>query len=296
MAYSVNSDAFENDDRLHLINLADGSSVSIGIGAIDVPPNPLIDIEGLAFAPDNSLWGVDDETYSLFEVETAFGNVKQGTRVTISGLDALSKNDFGLTFTCDGSLYASSVITQTLYTIDEAGVAAPVGNPGNLGFNISAIASFGDSPVRLFGLGNGLIDTNSLDPDNRSLFEIDTGTGVATAIGVGIGGAVADYHQAGLSFDESGKLWAITDRSALGQFSQVLSIDINSGEATLESTVAVLGFESLAVSRPTGCTPPSGISPERADALIPTLDDFGKLLAILALMLTGFAGLRHRMS
>ena len=102
-----------------------------------------------------------------------------------------------------------------------------------------------------------------------------------------------------MSFDASGKLWAITDRSALGLTSEIISIDVNSGIATLESdTGNVRGFESLAAAPPAGCTTePPGEEPTRTgDVSVPTLDGPGRFIAILVLMLTGLVGIRHRIS
>jgi len=293
MGYSVNSDAGQGGDHLHLIDLANGSSVAVGVGVTDQLPTPLIDIEGLAFAPDSSLWGVDDESSSLFQIDTGLGTVKSGSRRTIFGLDAFSKNDFSLTFTCDGSLYATSVVSRALYLLDPQGNASRVGEIGSLKANISAIAAYGDDPVRLYGLGNGLLAEQG-QRDNRSLYEINLEDGTATPIG-NIGPAAADYHQAGLSFDENGQLFAITDRSALsndGEPSEILSINIDTGKATVIAKTSVVGFESLAIAPPGGCDSDRG---KHEDATpIPSLDIGGKLLAILTLMFAGLAILRQR--
>jgi hypothetical protein len=288
VGYSVNSDAGDGEDKLHLIDFSDGSATPIGFGVYEVAPPALIDIEGLAFDSDGNLWGIDDESVSLFQIELEFGNIKQGTRVGITGLDVTAKNDFGMTFTCEGDIYATSVTKQSLYILDKDGKATRIGDLGSLAANISALASYGHDPVRIVGLGNG---------DNRTLYEIDTIDGTASAIGV-LGNGVAPYDQAGLSFDENGDLYGITDRSALsldGDPSQILSIDSGTGEGSVLFNTSVIGFESLAIASPTGCaTSPDGhvIIPHEAD--IPTLDNLGKLFAILVLVLTGFTALRQR--
>ena len=288
VAYSVNSDG---GDILHQIDLESGTAIPLGVELTDNK-----DIEGLAIDNDLNLWGVDEDKFVMFQLNPATGGKVSGTELPISGINPFSANDFGLTFSCDGTLYATSVTLQTLYTIDNAGVATTVGNLGDLGVNISAIAAYGSEPTKIYGLGNGLTSADASVADNRTLYEIDPVSGTASPvspINAEIGNAAAPYHQAGLSFDESGKLWAITDRSALGLTSEILSIDINSGIATLESdTGSILGFESLAAAPTAGCTDP----PRSSEVPIPTLDGPGRFIAILVLMLTGLVGIRHRIS
>ena len=283
VAYSVNSDG---GDILYQIDLESGTTIPLGAKLTDNT-----DIEGLAIDNDSNLWGVDEDKFTMFRLNPATGGKVSGTELSISGINLFSANDFGLTFSCDGTLYATSVTLQTLYTINDAGVATTVGDPGGLGVNISAIAAYGNKPTKIYGLGNGLISADESLADNRTLYEIDPESGIATPIGTGIGDTdvVAPYHQAGLSFDASGKLWAITDRSALGQTSEVLSIDINSGLAKLESnTGEVLGFESLAAAPPAGCY----VGP----VSVPTLSGPSRIITFLVLMLTGLVGIRHRIS
>jgi hypothetical protein len=281
VAYSVNSDG---GDILYQIDLESGTVIPLGV---KLSGNS--DIEGLAIDNDSNLWGVDEDKFTMFRLNPATGGKVNGTELPILGINSFNANDFGLTFSCDGTLYASSVTLQTLYTIDDAGIATIVGELHDLGVNISAIAAYGREPTRIFGLGNGLVSPDDSVEDNRTLYEIDPELGTATPIGTGIGGAVAAYHQAGLSFDASGKLWAITDRSALGLTSEIISIDVNSGIATVESDTGnvLMGFESLAAAPPTGCT---------KHVSIPALDGPGRFIAILVLMLTGLVGIRHRIS
>jgi hypothetical protein len=248
------------------------------------------DVEGLAFDKNGVLWAVDDESSKLFSIDTGTGLVNFFDEVSISGLSALEQNDFGLAFTCEDELFVSTISNQSLYKLAMDGSATLV---GGMGVNISAIAAYG-KPARLYGLGNGLLgDGGPLD--NRSLYEIDTGTGTVTLIGE-IGAAADDYFEAGLSFDEEGTLWAITDRrtfdNPLG--SQVLSLDLDTGLGTLRSTTTVTGFESLAVAPPAGCAPsvePPVNGPEYER--IPTLGDAGKWLAILLISVFGFNALRR---
>lgn len=293
LGYSVNSDQ-PLGDTLYVIDLADGSAnpVGVGVSALGVLRT---DIEGLGIAPDLALWGIDEDQLRLFQINTTNGTVITESDRAVTGLDAQIFNDFGMTFACDGSLFVSSVTSQSLFTLDPStGVATRVGAPGSLGVNISAIASRGSNPVRIFGLGNGLLGDEG-PQDNRSLYEIDPETGAANLVG-NIGAAPADYSQAGLSFDAAGNLWAITDRSQSGAFSEILSINTDTGEATVVATTGIMGFESLAIAPPGQCDPLAPGQPPEFPPRIPTLSAAGQWLGILALLLTGLIGLHRRLS
>jgi hypothetical protein len=246
--YSINSDSPSgNADSLYRIDLATGEHTRIG--AVQAFGILRIDVEGLAFAPDGTLYGVDDERRTLFPIDTTSGSVYTSSEVTIGDLPLGGANDVGLTFACDESLYVSSVIEQTLYKLGLDGSLDVVGAEGNLGVNISALAAFGN-PVQLYGLGNG-VDKN-LNTDAPNLYLIDVNTGVANLVGaLNLGN---DYSEAGLAFDDVGQLWAITDRRALGNApSQVMKIDKATGAASDVKTTLEIGFESLAITVPRGC-------------------------------------------
>lgn len=294
VGYSVNADA-PDGDTLYAVDLANGATTARGL--VQSASGAFLDVEGLAFDANGTLWGVDEQSLSLFPVSTANGTVNPAEVQSITGLNATSGNDFGMTFACDGSLYLSTVADGTLYRLGLDGAATPI---GTLSENISALAAYGN-PVRLVGLSNGL-QSDGGPADSRSLYDIDPASGALTLIGA-VGPAVSDYAQAGLSFDADGNLWALTDRRIQGQDlgSEVLSIDLSNGLASVAATTGETGFESLAVAPPGGCTvtppppqfPPTARPKSRVDG-IPTLDAYGKLAAILALMLTGFLVLRQR--
>jgi hypothetical protein len=298
MAYSVNSDSgnASTEDSLYLIDLATGSDQRRGELFTGVEVRR--DTEGLAFAPDGILWGIDDQSLTLFPIGTVLGSISFQEEVSLTGIPSGGGNDFGMTFSCDSTLYITSVTTGTLYQLELDGNSTAI---GTLGTNISAIAAIGN-PTRLYGLGNGLFENGSADsPD---LYSIDVSTGVATLIGP-LGNAAGEYNQAGLAFDNDGTLWAITDRriinNTISDFpSQILRIDVNTGIATLVSNTSEVGFESLAIGPPTACgTTPDG-DPSAVDdaefSRIPTLSQSGRLLAIFVLMLAGMLILRRRSS
>jgi len=289
VGYSVNSDE-PAGDSLYEIDLASG--VATRVGDVLSPLGSRSDIEGLAFDPFGRLWAVDDESGMLFPVNTDTALVMGEEEVGIDGIDASQGNDYGMSFTCEGDLFVTSVENQSLYSLELNGDATLIGSLGSLGARISAIAAYGN-PARLYGLGNGLVNEGG-PLDNRSLYEIDMNTGVAERIGP-VGDAVGDYFEAGLSFDAYGSLWAITERhnGAVNLPSQVLRLDLESGTGTVVSTThEAAGFESLAIAPLAGCDVAAADEPHR----IPAFDKYGMLLAFLVLLGTGMLALRRSRS
>jgi len=291
IGFSVNSDSGEpsTDDSLYRIDLTTGEDLFRGELISGVYDHS--DTEGLAFAPGGDLWGIDDGSRTLFKINTLSGAINFNDVISLSAFfPAGGGNDFGMTFSCDSSLYVTSVITRTLYRLDLQGGSETI---GALGVNISAIAAIGN-PTRLYGLGNGQLQNG--DSDSPNLYRIDVNTGSATLIGP-LGTSIDGYNEGGLAFDNDGALWAITDRSMINnQPSQILNIDVNTGAATFVSTTSEVGFESLAISPPTDCSAGPGGSDDDNTQKIPTLNPIGRLLAIFVLMLAGMLFLRRRIS
>jgi len=294
MAYSINSDG-NPGDSLYLIDLATGADQLRGKLFTGIEDRT--DTEGLAFspAPNSQLWGIDDASGTLFPINPSNGSINFQDEIQLPPeFQAGGGNDYGMTFACDNSLYFTSVASQTLYRRSPAGSVAAVGAKGSLGVNISAISAIGN-PTRLYGLGNGQLSTGATDAPN--LYRIDTTTGVATLVGpLGAPGEFV-YTQAGMGFDADGGLWAITDRSQINnQKSQILRIDVGTGDATLvATTLNEFGYESLAIAPPTQCSDPAA-SPSNDMPPIPTLNPAGSVAAIVILLLTGMSFLRRRYS
>jgi len=291
MAYSVNSDSPNStDDSLYLIDLATGTNTQRGklFNGIEVD-GYRTDTEGLAFDKNGTLWGLDDISRTLFPINTLSGSLSFETEVSLRNplhFPEGGSNDFGMTFSCDDTLYVTSLSgdTNTLYSLGLDGSSETI---GTLGVNISALAAIGN-PTRLYGLGNGQLENG--DPDAPNLYRISLDTGAAEIVGP-LGNF--SYNEAGLAFDSDGNLWAITDRRKIdSQPSQILSIDVASGAATLVSTTSEVGFESLAIAPPTACV----AAPLEDDGYrpIPTLGSNGILLTIFILMFAGMIVLRKR--
>ncbi|MGD8356916.1 MAG: hypothetical protein PVJ33_05850 [Lysobacterales bacterium] len=248
-AYSINSDSGTgNADSLYRINLDTG--IGTRIGPVTLLGSTLLDVEGLAISPDGTLYGVDDATLTLFPLNPDNASAQAANAVFVKGLPATGGNDFGMTFACDGSLYITSVAKQSLYRMDLAGNTTLIGSEGSLGVNISALAAYGENPVKLYGLGNGTKNEGQ-DIDTPNLYSINPTTGAATLINA-LGG-VDTYTEGGLAFDDAGQLWAITDRRTFDQPSQIMKLNTVTAAASNVHNVNEAGFESLAITVPRGC-------------------------------------------
>ena len=203
IAFSVNSDGVAPDeDILYEIDLGAGTYTPIGsIANLPWSDVDVSDVEGMALDAAGTLYAFDDISTTLFTLDkqTAIpANDQFLSELWISG----GRNDVGMTFACDGTLYMTSVAQNKLYRISPSGDMEEVGTLG-AGINISGIAAYGN-PARLYGLGNG-------NADSPKLYEIHTGTGLATPVGT-LGVLAEPYNEGGLDFDASGQLWAMTDR------------------------------------------------------------------------------------
>lgn len=296
LAYSVNSDSLNSatTDSLYTIDLETG--VEQRKGTLFTGIHYPIDTEGLAIAPDGTLWGIDDDSLKLFPINKDTGSISFSKQVPISGFSTLGGNDFGMTFSCDNTLYVSTVRTQSLHRVDQTdGSSQVVGSVGALGENISAIAAYGN-PTQLYGLGNGQFQNGTTDSPN--LYSIDPVTGIASLVGA-LGSEAGGYNQGGLAFDENGNLWAITDRGIIDDSlanlpSQILRIDVLTGKATLVHTTIEVGFESMAIAPPGACIEQKPYY--HSDVSIPTLNPTGRLLTIFLFMLAGMFILHRRFS
>ena len=223
-------------DTLYRINLATGEAVSIGATGFQ-------DIEALAIDANGQLFGVDDSSNTLLRMDTFSGSgIPVGGSENNLGLNATTSFDFGMTFVCGSEqpLLTSDATNQVFQLdLDDNGRAQEIGSFANVSLTGLASAVI-DGEFRIYGLGAGNI--------NRGLYRVDPETLTASLIGTLA--AASDYNDGGLAFDADGKLWAITDRTAVdGQNfgSEILRIAIDTGAAT-EITEIFTGVESLAIS------------------------------------------------
>ena len=276
---AVNSRGFGPTEDIHVlwqVDLSTGQVEQIG-------KTGFIDMEGLALAPDGTLYGADDASKTLVTVNINSGFSSPVGHVRNNmGIPLADPMDFGMTFTCNGELLVSSDTERSLFSASlETGRLERIGEAGSLGAPITDLASWGG---KLYGIGQGLRGTiDEFVPDAPNLYRIDRDTATAEFIG-SLGEAVLPYTNAGLAFDEAGILWAITDRQAEDNpdiKSEILKIDLATGLAQKSADAALVGFESLAIAPPGGCDALDGTLSD--PAIIPASNPPG--LAIMALLM-----------
>ncbi len=289
IAYSVNSNGVDSStsDSLYEIDLATGESTRIAKVRAN-EPRLNSDVEGLAFAADGSLYGVDDADETLLRISpsTGLGLSVSGNPFNLN-LPNGTNYDFGMTFTCQGILLMASDNNQILYFLDSADGTATAIGPASLNAPITALAAWGD---RVYGLGQGSQNNQTLNPN---LYEIDINTGKTTLVGT-LGQAAKLYANAGLAFDSSGQLWAITDRFNINNQdlpSQILRIDVATGLAEAVAESSVIGFESLAITGPGGC---AASTVDGREIPIPALSGPSSLIMMILMLFIGRYTLRSR--
>lgn len=289
--YAVNSRGFAEEDRMHLlwrVDLATGQAEAIGATGF-------LDMEGLAFDAGQVLFGADDESNTLVTVSVNSGSATPvANERSNMGIPVSQSMDFGMAFTCDGTLLVVSDYQRSLFSADPAtGRLSRIGAEGSLGAPITALAARGHE---VFGLGQGIDAAGNADSPN--LYRIDVATGSAERIGA-LGSQVAPYANAGLAFDGQGSLWAVTDRRDDGAPdlpSEILRIDTHTGNAEKVADASVIGFESLAIAPPGGCQD-QGQGEGAGDPgamMIPVNHPFGLGVLVASLLLLAGATLRGR--
>jgi len=289
VGYSINSDSgSDNADSLYLIDLATGVETRIGTVKLPFVDKVKLDVEGLAFNPDGTLYGVDDDSMTVFPINTDTGKVQSDGEAFISVLPFGGGNDFGMTFACDGNLYLTSIAKGSLYRLNLDGTPDLI---GPLGENINALAAYGNL-AKLYGLGNGMDSDGNVD--SPKLYEISLATGAATEIGE-LGSTAGNYTEGGLAFDDTGQLWAILDsrEQLLPSPSQILKIDIATGQASDSQFTSEIGYESLAITVPQGCTPTPNNDDGALYERVPALNPFGLLLFSALMLLSGMVAIRR---
>ncbi|HMB39933.1 MAG TPA: hypothetical protein VKO85_12720 [Wenzhouxiangellaceae bacterium] len=287
---AVNSRGFGPTEDIHVlweVNLSTGQVERIG-------QTGFIDMEGLALAPDGTLYGADDQDKTLvtINVNSGFSSPVGDLRFNM-GLPLAQPMDFGMTFTCAGELLVSSDTERSLFSASlETGRLQRIGQVGSLGAPITDLASWGGE---LYGIGQGLAGEDGMfTSDAPNLYRIDRGTATAEFIG-SLGLAVLPYANAGLAFDTEGNLWAITDRRANGVpdiRSEILRIDLETGLAQKAADAALVGFESLAIAPPGGCDTPDGTL--AGPAMIPASNPHGLAMMALLMLVTSWWTLHLR--
>lgn len=244
-------------NRLYRLDLATAQATPIGSGI------GFNDVEGLAIAPDGTLYGVADGTVGsgsqatdfLVRIDTSTG---VGTLVgALNGLSGAGPNgqlDYGLAFTCDGKLWASSDTTGTLWEINPSN--ASVREAGNTGAPLSGL---GGRDQQLYGIG---VQNGFGDRAQQALYRIEPGTATATRIGsLGVNDTLSS---SGADFDANGVLWATLDSQPpdVDRASRLARIDLASGKASVIGSISGIvenvSVRGMAIASPYGCNTGTG--------------------------------------
>jgi len=262
-------------DRLYRVDLGTGQQTLVG--DLRLPSNERVfDVEGLAFAPDGTLFAVSDASEVLLRVDVTTGVATVVGSLGLAGQGTGTGNnlDFGLGFTCDGRLWLSAETAQKLWEVNVlSGATRAV---GALGAKITGLAARG---AQLYGIG--------ASGDER-LYRIDTATGASTVVGSRLGDNIR-FDDGGLDFDADGNLWAVLDYRPTepNRASDLARIDASTGVATLTGRSIADDGEGLAIAPPS-CGAPAGGTASR----VPAGSTPGQ--ALLAALIVALGGLALR--
>ena len=215
IGYSVRVEGINYDGYLYRIDLATGEAVNLGLVG-------LYNVEGMAFVGD-TLYGIGGEIHELWDI-----TAPPGTRVGNTG--SRDGSDAGLSY---------DPTSGRLYNIQRNG-------PGSWLYEINMVtgqAIFIGSDTR------GRPDSLAIDADGTAyafdairdtFYTVNLSTGALDFVGP-LG--VDLMAEAGLAFDASGGLWALTDDG------EIYTVDKMTGTVGLVATT-LSGFEALAIPEP----------------------------------------------
>lgn len=209
------------DDLIYSVDMGTGATALVGDTGLEPATS------SLAFAPDGTLYGVNDS--DLITIDTATG------AATIVGSLTCCANARGLTFAADGTLYLLMGNPGTFHVVDTTtGAATAIGGMG---------------PNFIGGLGATCDGMYAIDSVDDTLETVDVATGATTEVG-----PLGENGNGGLSTDASGQLWLL-GRPEVPASSESFTIDTATGAATFVATVDGNAPSSLALA-PLDCTDP----------------------------------------
>jgi hypothetical protein len=227
----------DGSDLIYAVDLGTGATALVGDTGLEPATT------SLAFAPDGTLYGVNDS--DLVTIDTATG------AATVVGSLTCCANARGLTFAADGTLYLLMGNPGTFHSVDTTtGAATAIGGMG---------------PNFIGGLGATCDGVFALDSVDDTFESVDVATGATTAIGpLGANG------NGGLSTDTSGQLWLL-GRPEAPVSSESFTIDSATGAATFVATVTGNAPSALALA-PLDCEdpPPSSTTTTTSTTATPT--------------------------
>jgi hypothetical protein len=272
-------------ESLFRLDLSNGATTAIGSGYGFTGGAAIADMEGLAFAPDGSLYGVADSPRpALYRLSTTSGRATliAQFRENAQLIDNNGPLNAAIAFSCTGKLLMASRVQDRLWEVDPA--TASVRLIGPLSQDLGGIAALGTT---IFALGvagsEGLFDVTEA---SASLARLPSGL-ANRAIPVG-----------SIAFQPDGRLFAVLDlypvaRPSIAELSPVTGdvlseLPLTGPQFTASSQTPV---RAIAIAPP-ACAPLVG--PGVATA-IPALDPRGLLLLALLIGLS-LVALRSRIA
>ncbi|HEV1285361.1 MAG TPA: hypothetical protein VNU44_08625 [Bryobacteraceae bacterium] len=193
-------------------------TLDMGTGVFSPIATQTPNLYGMGFAPNGNLYGTDSATNAgVYQVDPLTGN--------LTNLGTSTNSVIGSTVGSDGLIYAVSQDSNGIfYTINPTTVATNVIN--TFGFQSDGLSVFAD----------GIFYTDLMGPTDDTLEAVDPITGVATAVGTGLGVQIfagVDVNGTIYGGDGAGNLY---------------TINLSSGVATLVAAVtgATGGLDALA--------------------------------------------------
>lgn len=282
-AQTVDSAWAVDYDRFYRIDLATLEATSLGeVG--DVGGYHMADLSGLTTTPDGRLYVASDTLKGLIRVDPGSGD---GTFVGYFGINSTAPMDFGMTASCQGFLWLASPVTRQLWKVDPStGNASQV---GMMDHSITGLAVYGD---KLYGVGGR---------GEEGWYGIDTETGASSLIG-GLGSMVDYITSASPAIGANGQVLAAFNYvpPPKGQlppdWSDLATIDRDNGATEIVGSITGpqglqgIGVRGFTLGPPVCATKPMKQGPVPA----PTLDEWGRLLLMLAMLAVALAGMRRR--
>lgn len=273
-AYAVADDNFEYPDHLVEIDLDTGDFQSFGQIA-----DPYIGIEGMAISANDIIYGADDNTKTLVQIDISDARALPVANANQNfGFGHVQENhDYGMTFACDGRLLLAVKHNQGLYQVNpESGKATLIGQTGH---NFTSLASWNN---RLYAVASG----------DMNLYEVNPETAETSLVGSlgNLGGGV-ELYGSGMSFDADGQLWLIINLRLSDPLnplqSRIFKVDPETGQAEYISDTLV-GVESLAIANGQGCDRGTPVFEQ-----VPTLNAFNLWLLAFILLPVGLLTIRR---
>ncbi len=251
------------------------------LGATGLYASQPIAIEGMAYAPDGTLYGVSDNQKALFRLNPDTGKATQAATIALSGEGQYGNLDTALAVTADGRFWLTSATLKRLWRLDPA--TGAVTEIGPLGAQITGLAARGNA---LYGAGSR---------GDEGLYRIDTRTGAATLI-ARFNGVIPYAATISLAFDASSQLWAVinynppqSETGPIATWSDLAKVDSTTGSMQLLGALSGPASLQAIPVRGLSITAPTAV----ADAAVPIPATSPWALTLLALALVA-GTLAHR--